>query len=1395
MSVSVTQSEPSDTLDSFKLPSHRFTVSMIVMFVIGIVGVCILLMQLHYDAIYDVANRNLRNFILLENQFNQKLLTDLDDVITVLANDLQEAELDADEFLHNYHTLINDRSIFQTLLILDADGRVIHDSRPEQPFWGNDLTDELFYAVHTGERSDKFVIHPPIQSSVDNHWSVLLSRGIWDDSGNLSQVFVVSASSLIWSRSLNELNSSDEYIGILTREDGIVLTTFPYMDALIGTQLSETQFSSAMDNRSDVDILPSFINGQSTLIQMQSLESAPATLIIERLNIDALVQMDNVGIIITWIAFATLICGIAILVLYLRQHHALQLQTDNLQQINTKLQKDIQSRRQIENSLRDSEELYRMVTNLISDYAYSVKVAKDRQFSFDWITPSFYTMTGYTPEIFNEDFLHESRIHPDYQELIRQNTELNFLGQDTITEYQYRIQSGDYIWIRVKRRPIWDEVEGRVVRIIGAVTDITTEKEAEFALRESEERYRIISELISDGAFMINVLPDGRFEPKWLTDPLLRDTDYTQEDIPKYLPIDFTVHPDDIAQIEEDMKCVLAGETVTSEYRSRMKNGVYRWMQTTRKPLWDEVEGRVVSYYGVSRNINVRKEAEIALRKSEERYRMISEMMSGYAYSSVVHEDGTISREWLTDSFYTMSGYDKEAAYLEYAADRRAHPDFVEMLANDMERTLQGEETVSEYRWRVQSGDYIWLRVKRRPIWNADHTRVIRIICAGSDITIEKEAEIAIRENEQRYREISELMSDYASSTRILDDGSSEVEWLIGSLEQITGIPPQETYNSTGYLLKTLHPDDAERVNNDRQQTIQGHKTISEFRIIHAKTQEIRWLQVTRQPIWNEEHTRIVRIMGGVTDITAQKEAEIALRINEERYRTLTDLMSDYVYSLTVDANNMFEMDWFAGSFEKITGVHLDDYVVNSQQDMIKGAHDIDRETSLSDLDKTFSGEPTVSEYRITHAVDQSLRWLRASRFPVVDDKTGQVTRILGAVTDITDQKMVETALRDSEERYRQLTELLTDYAFSIRVDDDGRLYREWLVGDFEAINGYSITPVGYFDTPELRRSPNDDLKRVLPHIQRTLQGEATVDEYEIINQKDNKPRWIRVTRQPIWNPDHTRVIRYIGAVKEITVEKEAEFMNREAAELRQALDYEKGLHELRSRFVAMVTHEFRNPLAAIQSSTYILQKYNDRISDESRQEKFDRIYGQIDRLTNLLEDLLKAGELEHHVLRFSSEEIDIVALMNELYIEYQDSIGRDHHLVLESDHDTILMNGDSYLLQQTLGNIISNAIKYSPINSDVVCRITEEEQQVVIQVIDHGVGIPEKEYDELFKAFYRASNVSTQPGTGLGLLIAQQAIELHRGTITFTSTMGKGTTFTITLPRGNITTADDSLE
>jgi|GEM_PF-1727626 len=1180
--------------------------------------------------------------------------------------------------------------------------------------------------------------------------------------------------------------------------------------------------------------------------------------------------------------------------------------------------KDITAQKEAELARQESEERYRMVTEMISDYAFSNIVNEDGAWDIDWVTDSFFTITGYTPE--NEDEYHPLPMvtHPDDVEENEAKLALTLQGEPTTSEYRFRTKQGHYIWLRINRLPIKDET-GRVIRFIGAGSDITAQKEAELARQESEERYRMVTEMISDYAFSNIVYEDGTWEADWITDKYFEVMGYNRTEFAQLVSATpaFNVHPDDVKQVIADVQRTLNGEDSISLYRAYTKSGNMVWLRVIRQAIWDETGSRVIRMVGAGSDITAEKETEYALLESEERYRMVTEMISDYAFALVKTEDDAIVTSWITDKYFDIIGYtrDEFASVAKSKQRHMVHPDDFDAVSANILASFAGEDTVSEYRAITKSGDIVWLRVKRQPIWNDDHTQVVQILGAGTNITAQKEAELTLQATQKHYKEVTDLMSDYAFSVKIDDgevvylewvvgmvkeitgrtpdelkadpysltrlvhledidqlqrdfattlngvqttsqyriinsqtkhivwvevvrqpiwnvshtaiervvvvtkdissqvsakmalakseeryrlvselisdyvysellypDQSTELEWVAGSLEKIIGVTADEVYQ-LGRIPNRIHPDDQRKVTEDLLNTRMGNVTVSEYRLIHVADETIHWVRESRRPIWDETEQRVIRIISAVSDISNEKQNADKLRHSEERYRILTDLMSDYVFSLIVHSDKQLEMDWFAGSFKQITGIDFSDFDVDKPQDMTKYTHPDDLEWVQGDVQQTLNGKPTISEYRIINAEDNAPRWIRVSRFPQIDKQTKKVVGILGATTNITRQKEVELALRDSEERYRLLTELMTDYAFSIRIEDDGRLYREWMVGDFKGIMGYEIPQSGYLDEPRTLSPYRENIKMIEDDLSRTLRGQFTITEYQVLNRTDNQHRWIRVIRQPIWNQERDRIIRYIGAVKNITAEKEAEAIAREADDLRLALEREKSLHELRSHFVAMVTHEFRNPLATIQSSVSLLDKYNDRLTDESKQEKYQRIYGQIKRLTNLLEDLLEVGELENHALHFSPQRVDIVSIIRDLYELYQDSIGQEHELVLRHEQERVITFGDIMLLERAFDNIMSNAIKYSPADSQVITTVALQGHEIIITIQDFGMGIPQRDYDNLFKAFYRASNVSTQPGTGLGLIIAKQAIELHKGTIDFESVVGDGTTFTITIP------------
>lgn len=234
---------------------------------------------------------------------------------------------------------------------------------------------------------------------------------------------------------------------------------------------------------------------------------------------------------------------------------------------------------------------------------------------------------------------------------------------------------------------------------------------------------------------------------------------------------------------------------------------------------------------------------------------------------------------------------------------------------------------------------------------------------------------------------------------------------------------------------------------------------------------------------------------------------------------------------------------------------------------------------------------------------------------------------------------------------------------------------------------------------------------------------------------------------------------------------------------LRAALEQERRLVDLKSRFGMMVSHEFRTPLATIQTSTDLLSKYFDRLSAERRSEALETIARQVRHLTTMLDDILAISKADTIGLEFRPAPTDLAELCQSIVEEIR-WLDRDRHPIhCAVENVTARLNLDRALLQRSLMNLLTNATKYSPDASAVELLARQDHGLIHFVIRDHGIGIPPREVPRLFETFFRASNVGIVPGTGLGLAIARRAIEAHGGQISAESELGRGTTFTIDLP------------
>jgi signal transduction histidine kinase len=237
-------------------------------------------------------------------------------------------------------------------------------------------------------------------------------------------------------------------------------------------------------------------------------------------------------------------------------------------------------------------------------------------------------------------------------------------------------------------------------------------------------------------------------------------------------------------------------------------------------------------------------------------------------------------------------------------------------------------------------------------------------------------------------------------------------------------------------------------------------------------------------------------------------------------------------------------------------------------------------------------------------------------------------------------------------------------------------------------------------------------------------------------------------------------------------------------AKLREALAQEKELSELKSRIITTISHEYRTPLTTIQSSAELLENYCHKWDKDKQLKHVGRIQACVKHMTELVNDVLFINKAEFDKLEFQPSLGDLEALFDEVIDDLQVGASEKHQLILESCSDLPLLCFDGKLIRQILINLVSNAIKYSPDGGSVWIRLSSEDNKVIFQVSDKGIGIPVNEQHNLFESFSRASNVGAIAGTGLGLSIVKKGVDLHGGNIAVKSELGVGTTFTVMLPK-----------
>lgn len=293
--------------------------------------------------------------------------------------------------------------------------------------------------------------------------------------------------------------------------------------------------------------------------------------------------------------------------------------------------------------------------------------------------------------------------------------------------------------------------------------------------------------------------------------------------------------------------------------------------------------------------------------------------------------------------------------------------------------------------------------------------------------------------------------------------------------------------------------------------------------------------------------------------------------------------------------------------------------------------------------------------------------------------------------------------------------------------------------------------------------------------IHSTLNGQAAA-RHELPARRKDGSRFIADT---IFSPlvHESFQHKVICTIRDVSLQKQLE------NELRKALEREKELSDIKSRFTSMVSHEFRTPLAVILSTAAVIDMHLDKLPPEGVRQRLNKISVQVKRLTRLMDDVLTLSRAEAVGMALQTVPLNMTTLCQTIVEELAQSHDRAEQIRFTARGGCDGVLADESLIRHILSNLLSNAIKYSPAGRPITFDLLCSGDRIHFTVIDEGIGIPETSQKHLFESFHRAANVGHVLGTGLGLAIVKKAVDAHGGTIRFESAEGRGTTFEVELP------------
>ena len=1001
--------------------------------------------------------------------------------------------------------------------------------------------------------------------------------------------------------------------------------------------------------------------------------------------------------------------------------------------------KDITEHKKVEQRLKESEDKYQIMSENANDLIFIL----NNKLKFEYINePPLFKILGYSiNDIMNTNLL--KVIHPDDLERFLREFNESFEKIEGTVEVRVKHKDGHYIWTESDGNVFTDK--DREQKLLVILRDITKRKEGEKKLRESEEKYRLISENAND---LISIL-NKNFKLEYLNEKsILKASGFIKEELIGKSVLDF-IHPNDLKQSLKKFREVFKTGEGVIDVRTRRKDGTYRWFETRGSTFIDN--NGEVKYLLVSRDITERKIVEQKLKKSEEKYRLISEnTFDIIAILNDKFELEYMNKQPITrNAGYTIGELIKKKKVLDLI-----HPDD---LGESLKLLKKGEGLV-EYRTYRKDGTYRWVEGRLNTFLDANGEKKYLII--SRDINEKKIAKQKLKESEEsltklnkdlekRIEERTKKLKESEEKHRLISENANDLITILNQKFEHEYINEETYLKILGYSnddmlgktrLDLIHPDDIKQGMKALRNGFKYGEGIAELRLKHKDGHYI-WIETKGKTfIDSNGETKALTISRDISERkkVEKKIANLAKFPSENPNPVLRVSREDVLY-INKAGQNLFKI---------IEGSEIPKILKD-------------------DVGKAFRSNTTGElEVEINN---------RVFSLVITPVKEANYANVYGR--DISERKKAEQKLKESKEKYRSILENIEEGYFELDLKGNYTFVNEYH-SNFYGVPKDEMIGKNYADFVDKKY-----IKMLFEIFNQVYREEVPSARFEIEDIRYDGEKLIYEGTCNIKLDSNGKKIGFYSLTRDITERKEAEKL------IIEELNKLTELDRMRREFISRASHELKTPLTSIYSTTQLLlELYKDQLG-ENALELVEMIEKGGYRLKGLVEKLLDFSRIESGRFQLNKKMENATEIIRDCIsnIAY---LANKRNIILNVDlPERFNIELDRVRFEQVVINLLSNAIKNTPPIGDIKINLSKQNEFMVLSVKDSGVGLTRSEKRTIFKKFGKIERYGKgldiiSEGSGLGLFISKEIVENHGGKI-FVESKGrnKGANFIVKLP------------